>query len=72
MEHDPIVREIHQIREKLSKKFQYNIQKIFEDEKKKEKEHQAKVVNLKAKFLKKLKIHRASRNKTFLDQGEER
>ncbi len=47
MIHDPIVEEIHQIREKLSQKFQFDIQKIFEDIKQKENQHPEKLIRLK-------------------------
>jgi len=49
MIHDPIVEEVHQIREKLSQKFQFDIQKIFEDVKQRERQHPEKLVNLREK-----------------------
>lgn len=49
---DPIVEEIHRIREKLSRKFQFDIRKIFEDVKQKEQQHPDKIVNLRVKPIK--------------------
>ena len=49
MIHDPIVEEIHQIREKLSQKFQFDIQRIFEDVRQRERQHPEKLVNLQVK-----------------------
>jgi len=46
---DPIVEEIHQIREKLSQKFQFDIRKIFKDVKQREIQHPEKLVNLQTK-----------------------
>ncbi len=43
---DPIVEDIHQIREKLSQKFQYDVRKIFDDTKQREIQHPEKLVNL--------------------------
>ena len=43
---DPIVREIHQIREVLCQKFQFDIQKIFADVKQREQQHKDKLVKL--------------------------
>jgi len=49
MINDPIVEEIHRTREKLSRKFQFDIRKIFEDVRQKEKQQCKKVVNLRLK-----------------------
>jgi len=49
MRKDPIVEEIHRIREKLSRKFQFDIRKIFEDVKQKERQHGERLVNLRIK-----------------------
>ena len=49
---DPIVEEVHQIRETLARKFQFDINKIFEDAKQREQQHRDKVVNLRAKTIK--------------------
>jgi hypothetical protein len=46
---DPIVQEIHQIRESLCQKFQFDIQKIFADVKQREQKHRDKLVNLPVK-----------------------
>ena len=43
---DPIVKEIHQIREALCQQFQFDIHKIFADVKRREQQHRDKVVNL--------------------------
>jgi len=43
---DPILKEIHQIRETLSRKFDFDIRKIFEDVRQREKAHKERVVNL--------------------------
>lgn len=48
MKTDPILKEIHQIRENLSRKFDFDIRKIFEDVRRREKEHKERVVNLRA------------------------
>jgi hypothetical protein len=50
--HDPIVEEVHRIRETLAEKFQFDINKIFEDVKQREQQHQEKVVNLRGKTIK--------------------
>ena len=55
MINDPIVEEIHKIREKLSRQYQIDIQKIFESVRNKEREHQDRVVNLRARRKKNLK-----------------
>ena len=47
MKADPIIKEIHQARERLSKKFDFNIRKIFDDVKQREKKHKERVINLK-------------------------
>ena len=49
MINDPIVEEIHRIREKLSRKFHFDVRKIFEDVKQKERQHGDRVVNLRLK-----------------------
>ena len=49
MKTDPILKEIHQIRETLSRKFDFDIRKIFEDVRRREKEHKERVVNLQVK-----------------------
>ena len=49
---DPIVEEVHRIREKLSRKFQFDIRKIFEDVKQKERQHSERLVNLRVKPIK--------------------
>ncbi|MGD2085095.1 MAG: hypothetical protein PVH61_02830 [Candidatus Aminicenantes bacterium] len=49
---DPIVEEVHRIREKLSRKFQFDIQKIFEDVKQRERQHRDRIVNLRVKLIK--------------------
>jgi len=49
MKTDPIIKEIHETRENLSRKFDFNIRKIFEDVRQREKEHKERVVNLKTK-----------------------
>lgn len=46
---DQIIKEIHQNRENLASKFNFDIRKIVEDVKKREMEHKGRVVNLKAK-----------------------
>ena len=46
---DPIIEEIHQNRENLARKFNFDIRKIVEDAKKREMEHKERVVNLRAK-----------------------
>jgi hypothetical protein len=46
---DEIVEEIHQIREAYAKSFNYNLDAIFEDLRKKEAESGKKVVNLSRK-----------------------
>jgi len=43
---DPIVQEIHQIREQLCQKFQFDIRKIFADVKQREQQHRDKLVKL--------------------------
>lgn len=48
---DPIVEEIHKIREKLSQQFNFDIDKIYEDIKKKEVKNKERVVNLKEKVV---------------------
>jgi NAD dependent epimerase/dehydratase family enzyme len=49
---DPIVEEVHRIREKLSRKFQFDIRKIFEDVKQREQQHRDRIVNLRGKPIK--------------------
>ena len=49
MKTDKIVKEIHQIRENLSRKFDFDIRKIFEDVRQRERENKERVVNLRAK-----------------------
>jgi len=46
---DPILKEIHQIRETLSQKFDFDIRKIFEDVRQREKAHKERVVNLRVR-----------------------
>ncbi len=46
---DPILKEIHQIRETLSRKFDFDIRKIFEDVRQREKAHKERVVNLRVR-----------------------
>ena len=46
---DPIVQEIHRIREVLCRKFQFDVQKIFADVKQREQQHKHKLVKLLAK-----------------------
>jgi hypothetical protein len=46
---DPIVREIHQIREQLCQKFQFDIRQIFADVKQREQQHKDKLVKLPVK-----------------------
>lgn len=55
MIYDPIVEEIHQIRDNLSRKFQYDVQRIFEDVKQRERQHPEKIVNLQTKQVKAIK-----------------
>lgn len=43
---DPIVEEIHQIREQYCQQFQFDIHKIFVDVKQREQQYHDKVVNL--------------------------
>ena len=43
---DPIVQEIHRIREQLCQEFQFDIRKIFADVKQREQQHRDKLVNL--------------------------
>ena len=54
---DPIIEEIHQNRENLARKFNFDIRKIVEDAKKREMKHEARVVNLKAKRKKQLPLN---------------
>lgn len=49
MKTDPIIKEIHQNRENLSRKFNFNIRKIVEDAKQREMRHKERVVNLRDK-----------------------
>ncbi len=49
MINDPMVEEIHRIREKLSREFHFDVRKIFEDVKKKERQHGDRLVNLRLK-----------------------
>jgi len=49
MKTDPILKEIHQIRETLSQKFDFDIRKIFEDVRQREKAHKERVVNLRVR-----------------------
>lgn len=46
---DPIVQEIHQIREILCQKFHFDIQRIFADVKRREQQHRDRLVNLSVK-----------------------
>lgn len=46
---DPILKEIHQNRENLARKFNFDIRKIIEDAKKREMRHKERVVNLQVK-----------------------
>jgi len=46
---DPIMKEIHQNRENLAQKFNFDIRKIVEDARKRETKHKERVVNLRAK-----------------------
>jgi hypothetical protein len=46
---DSIVEDIHHIKEKLSRKFQFDVWKIFEDVKQKERQHGDRLVNLRLK-----------------------
>ena len=62
MKNDPIVEEIHRIRGKLSRKFQFDIRKIFEDVKQKERQHGKRVVNFR---LKTNKIRKGARRNFF-------
>lgn len=43
---DPIVQEIHRIREVLCQKFQFDVQRIFADVKQREQQHEHKLVKL--------------------------
>ena len=46
---DPIVQEIHQIREVLCQKFQFDVKRIFADVKQQEQQHQDKLAKLPVK-----------------------
>lgn len=46
---DPIVQEIHRIREQLCQEFQFDVRKIFTDVKQREQQHREKLVNLPVK-----------------------
>ena len=46
---DPIVNEVRRVRDELSKKFNYNIDLIFDDLLEKQKKDSARLINLKAK-----------------------
>jgi hypothetical protein len=50
--YDPIVEEVLKVREKLAEKYEYDIDKIFEDVKQREQQHPEKVVNLRSKTIK--------------------
>lgn len=56
MINDPIVEEIHRIREKLSRKFQFDVRKIFEDVKQKERQHGDRLVNLRLKSNRRTRV----------------
>lgn len=56
---DPIVEEIHKIRERLSGQYDFDIQKIFDSVRQKEREHRDRVVNLRAGRLTKSLEERA-------------
>ena len=43
---DPIVKEIHNIREEHARKFNFDLEKIFNDLKKQEKESGSKIISL--------------------------
>lgn len=53
---DPIIKEIHQNREDLARKFNFDIRKIVEDVKKREIKNKERVVNLKAKRKKSVSL----------------
>ncbi len=55
MRTDPIIKEIHQNREIIARKFNFDIRKIVEDAKKREMKHKERVVNLRTKRNKTLR-----------------
>ncbi|MDP8240623.1 MAG: hypothetical protein P9X24_16155 [Candidatus Hatepunaea meridiana] len=49
MSNDPIVDRVHKIREKLAKKFNYDVNAIFADIREKQKRHSHREVNLRGR-----------------------